>query len=189
MKGKTKLSKLENDIEKILVSQSEIAETVDRIAAKISKDYEDKNLLLLCILKGSVVFFSDLMRKITVPMQIDFMKVTSYGKGSQSTGNVRILLDLHRDDFSDIDILIIEDIIDSGRTLSTLVEYLKMKGARSVHTATLLDKPARREVEFTPDYSGIIIPDEFVVGYGLDYSERYRELPYVGILKPCVYKK
>ena len=188
-KGTTVLSKLENDIEKILVSKDEIAETVDRIAAKISEDYADKNLLLLCILKGSVVFFSDLMRKITVPMQIDFMKVTSYGKGSTSTGNVRILLDLHRDDFSNIDILIIEDIVDSGRTLSTLVEYLKMKGARSVHTATLLDKPARREVDFTPDYSGIIIPDEFVVGYGLDFAEQYRELPYVGVLKPCVYKK
>lgn len=183
------MSILENDIEKILVSQEEIAQTVDSIAAKISEFYADKNLLLLCILKGSVVFFSDLMRKITVPMQIDFMKVTSYGKGSSSTGNVRILLDLHRDDFSDTDILVVEDIVDSGRTLHTLVEYLKMKGARSVRTATLLDKPARREVEFKPDYSGIIIPDEFVVGYGLDFAEKYRELPYVGILKPSVYKK
>ncbi len=180
---------IENDVERVLISKEQIDEIEDRMAAQISKDYKDKNLLLLCILKGSVVFFSDLMRKITLPMQIDFMKVTSYGKGSKSTGNVRILLDLHREDFSELDVLIVEDIIDSGRTLSTLVEYLKMKGCRSVKTATLLDKPSRREVEFTPDYSGQIIPDEFVIGFGLDYAERYRELPYVGILKPSVYNK
>lgn len=180
---------LENDVERILITKEQIDEIENRMAAQISKDYKDKNLLLLCILKGSVVFFSDLMRKITLPMQIDFMKVTSYGKGSQSTGNVRILLDLHREDFSEVDVLIVEDIIDSGRTLSTLVEYLKMKGCRSVKTCTLLDKPGRREVEFTPDYSGKIIPDEFVIGFGLDYAEKYRELPYVGILKPSVYTK
>lgn len=180
---------LENDVERILISKEQLDEIVSRMAAQISEDYKDKNLLLLCILKGSVVFFSDLMRKITLPMQIDFMKVTSYGKGSQSTGNVRILLDLHREDFSEVDVLIVEDIIDSGRTLSTLVEYLKMKGCRSVKTCTMLDKPARREVEFQPDYSGQIIPDEFVIGYGLDYAEKYRELPYVGILKPSVYTK
>ncbi len=180
---------LENDVERILVSKEQIEEIEDRMAAQISEDYKDKNLLLLCILKGSVVFFSDLMRKITLPMQIDFMKVTSYGKGSQSTGNVRILLDLHREDFSEVDVLIVEDIIDSGRTLSTLVEYLKMKGCRSVKTCTMLDKPARREVEFDPDYTGLVIPDEFVIGFGLDYAEKYRELPYVGILKPSVYTK
>lgn len=180
---------LENDVERILISKEQLDEIVSRMAVQISEDYKDKNLLLLCILKGSVVFFSDLMRKITLPMQIDFMKVTSYGKGSQSTGNVRILLDLHREDFSEVDVLIVEDIIDSGRTLSTLVEYLKMKGCRSVKTCTMLDKPARREVEFQPDYSGQIIPDEFVIGYGLDYAEKYRELPYVGILKPSVYTK
>ena len=180
---------LEKDVERILVSKEKIEEIEDRMAAQISEDYKDKNLLLLCILKGSVVFFSDLMRKITLPMQIDFMKVTSYGKGSSSTGNVRILLDLHREDFSKVDVLIVEDIIDSGRTLSTLVEYLKMKGCRSVRTCTLLDNPARREVQFTPDYTGRLIPDEFVVGFGLDYAEKYRELPYVGILKPSVYTK
>ncbi|MBR6920617.1 MAG: hypoxanthine phosphoribosyltransferase [Clostridia bacterium] len=180
---------LEKDVERILVSKEQIEEIEDRMAAQISEDYKDKNLLLLCILKGSVVFFSDLMRKITLPMQIDFMKVTSYGKGSQSTGNVRILLDLHREDFSEVDVLIVEDIIDSGRTLSTLVEYLKMKGCRSVKTCTMLDKPARREVKFDPDYTGLVIPDEFVIGFGLDYAEKYRELPYVGILKPSVYTK
>ena len=183
------MNNLEFDVERILVSKERIAEIVDTMAERISEDYKDKNLLLLCILKGSVVFFSDLMRKITLPMEIDFMKVASYGKGSSSTGNVRILLDLHREDFSNEDILIVEDIIDSGRTLSTLVEYLKMKGCRSVKTCTLLDKPARREVDFQPDYTGEIIPDEFVVGYGLDYAEKYRELPYVGVLKPSVYMK
>ena len=180
---------LENDVERILVSKERIAEIEDEMAKKISEDYADKNLLLLCILKGSIVFFSDLMRKITLPMEIDFMKVASYGKGTMSTGNVRILLDLHRDDFSNLDVLIVEDIIDSGRTLSTLVEYLKMKGCRSVRTCTLLDKPVRREVPFTPDYAGVVIPDEFVVGFGLDFAEKYRELPYVGILKPYVYEK
>jgi len=179
---------LENNVLKVLVSKEQIEEIEDRMAKQISEDYADKNLLLLCILKGSVVFFSDLMRKITLPMEIDFMKVTSYGKGSVSTGNVRILLDLHREDFSAVDVLIVEDIIDSGRTLSTLVEYLKMKGCRSVKTCTLLDKPARREVPFQPDYTGAVIPDEFVIGFGLDYAEKYRELPYVGVLKPSVYE-
>ena len=183
------MNALENDIATILITNDEIDEIENRIAEQVSEDYADKNLLLLCILKGSVVFFSDLMRKITLPMQIDFMKVTSYGNGSSSTGNVRILLDLHREDFSKVDVLIVEDIIDSGRTLSTLVEYLKMKGCRSVRTCTLLDKPARREVQFTPDYTGRLIPDEFVVGFGLDYAEKYRVLPYVGILKPSVYTK
>ena len=178
---------LENDVERILITKEQIDQIEDRIAAQISEDYKDKNLLLLCILKGSVVFFSDLMRKITLPMQIDFMKVASYGQGTKSTGNVRILLDLHRKDFSVVDVLIVEDIIDSGRTLTTLVEYLKMKGCRSIKTCTLLDKPSRREVDFQPDYYGQIIPDEFVIGFGLDYDEKYRELPYVGILKPSVY--
>lgn len=180
---------LENDVEKVLVSREQIGAIVKRIAKDISRDYEGKQLLLLCILKGSVVFFSDLMRDISIPLEIDFMKVASYGKGSTTTGNVRILLDIHRDDFSTADILIVEDIIDSGRTLSTLVEILKMKGARSVKTCTLLDKPSRREVPFVPDYVGAEIPDEFVIGYGLDYSEKYRELPYVGVLKRSVYEK
>lgn len=183
------MNPLEKDVERILVSKEEIRRIVTDIAGKISKDYEGRQLLLLCILKGSVVFFSDLMREISIPIQIDFMKVASYGRGSTTTGNVRILLDIHRDDFSETDVLIIEDIIDSGRTLSTLVEILKLKGCRSVRTCTLLDKPTRREVEFVPDYVGAEIPDEFVIGYGLDYSEKYRELPYVGILSRTVYEK
>jgi hypoxanthine phosphoribosyltransferase len=131
----------------------------------------------------------DLMKNIDLPVEIDFMKVSSYGSGSKTSGSVNIVLDIHRTDLADVDILIVEDIIDSGRTLSYLSEYLLLKGAKSVKTVTLLDKPSRREVEFTPDYSGMIIPDEFVVGYGLDYDEKYRALPYVGILKPEVYSK
>lgn len=182
---------LNNDIERILISEEQIEETVKRIAAEIDRDYAktEKKLLLLCILKGSVVFMGDLMKHITIPVEIDFMKVSSYGRSTKTSGSVNILLDLYRTDLPETDILIIEDIIDSGRTLSYLVEYLKLKGANSVRTCTLLDKPERREVEFSPDYRGMIIPDEFVVGYGLDYSEQYRALPYVGILKPMVYTK
>ena len=131
----------------------------------------------------------DLMKNIDLPVEIDFMKVSSYGKGSKTSGSVNIILDIHRNDLADVDILIVEDIIDSGKTLSYLVEYLRLKGAKSVKTITLLDKPSRREVDFTPDYTGREIPDEFVVGYGLDYAEKYRALPFVGILKPEVYTK
>lgn len=182
-------NKMDNDIEKVLISEEELNSTVSRLAEEISRDYEDKNLLLLCILKGSIVFTGDLMKKLTIPCEIDCMKVSSYGKGTKTGGRINILLDLHRSDLSKRDILIVEDIIDSGRTLSYLVDYLSINGARSVKTVALLDKPSRREVEYTPDYTGIEIPDKFVVGYGLDYAEGYRTLPYVGILKPDVYTK
>ena len=178
------------DIGKILISEAELDDIVSRLAEQISKDYADnKRLVLLCILKGSIVFMGDLMKKLTVPLEIDCMRVSSYGNGTTSGGNVNILLDFVRPDMDSCDILVVEDIIDSGRTLDYLVGYLKHKGARSVKTCTLLDKPSRRVVEFTPDYVGVEIPDEFVVGYGLDYAEKYRELPFVGILKPEVYSK
>ena len=182
---------LSKDIGSILVSAEEIDEIVTRIAAEIDKDYArpDKKLVLLCILKGSIVFMGDLMKKIRVPVEIDCMKVSSYGAGTTSSGNINIMLDVVRPDISSCDFLIVEDIIDSGRTLAYLVGYLKHKGARSVKTCTLLDKPSRRVVEFTPDYIGKEIPDEFVVGYGLDYDEKYRARPYVGVLKPEVYTK
>ena len=178
-------------IERILVSEKEIERTVIRLADEISRDYagEDKRLVLVCILKGSIVFTGDLMKRLTVPVEIDCMKVSSYGAGTTSSGSVKIHLDITRDDISDCDLLVVEDIIDSGCTLSYLTEYLRLKGARSVKTCTLLDKPSRRKVEFTPDYVGIEIPDEFAVGYGLDYDERFRALPYVGVLKPSVYEK
>ncbi len=181
--------KRDTDVESILVSQKELSDIVSRIAAEVSSDYEDKNLLLLCILKGSIVFMGDLMKKLTIPCEIDCMKVSSYGKGTESGGRINILLDLHRSDLSEKDILIVEDIIDSGKTLSYLVNYLKINGARSVKAVALLDKPSRREVEYTPEYVGREIPDEFVIGYGLDYAEQYRSLPYVGILKRSVYEK
>ena len=182
------------DVLHILVSEEEIDEITTRIAAEIDRDYADsgRKLLLLCILKGSVVFMGDLMKKITLPVEIDVMKVSSYGAGTSSSGRVNILLDLHRQDLPGVDIIIVEDIIDSGRTLAYLVDYLKLKGAHSVKTCTMLDKPERREptlADFRPDYFGRVIPDEFVVGYGLDYNEQYRALPYVGVLRPEVYAK
>lgn len=182
---------LTKDIEKVLISEEELEKTVSRLADEINKDYgrPDKKLVLLCILKGSIIFMGDLMKKLRVPVEIDCMKVSSYGSGTVSGGHVKIILDVDRPDIATCDFLIIEDIIDSGNTLSYLTGYLMHKGARSVRTCTLLDKPSRRVVDFTPDYRGLEIPDEFVVGYGLDYAEKYRTLPYVGILKPEVYLK
>ena len=165
---------LQHDIEKILLSEAELDAIVEGLAVRISRDYADKKLLLIGILKGS---------------QIDFMKVSSYGSGTQSSGNLKITLDLLRNDLDKTDILVVEDIIDSGKTLDALTKMLASRGARSIRTCTLLDKPSRREVAFTPDYIGAEIPDEFVVGYGLDYDEDYRTLPVVGILKKEIYQK
>ena len=183
---------IKDDIERVLIDSNEIQATVVSIAEAIDRDYKDSvesgnKLLLLCILKGSFVFMGDLMKNLKTPVEIDFMKVSSYGRGTRSSGAVNIILDIHRADLANCDILIIEDIIDSGRTLAYLSEYLLLKGAKSVKTCTLLDKPSRREVNFEPDYVGKIIPDEFVVGYGLDYNEAYRALPFVGVLNPSVY--
>ena len=177
------------DFEKILVSEDEIRSICDDIAAKITEDYGNsrKRLVLICILKGSVMFCSELMKKIKLPVEIEFMKVSSYGAGTTSGGVINIHLDIKRDDLSDADFIIIEDIIDSGRTLAHLVKYLAERGANSVKTCTLLDKPSRRVVDFIPDYCGKQIPDEFVVGFGLDYDEKYRNLPFVAILKREVY--
>ena len=179
------------DVERVLISEEEIHERVAELSRQLEADYAgSKNkLLLLGILKGSVVFMAELMKQIRLPVEIDFMKVSSYGAGTQSTGNIEIKLDLRRADISECDILIVEDIIDSGNTLSYLVEYLKLKGSASVRTITLLDKPSRRKVKFEPDYRGFEIPDEFVVGYGLDFDEKYRALPFIGVLKPEFYEK
>ena len=174
-----------------LIDETELSQIVDQLAEKINLDYSspDKHLLLLCILKGSVVFMGEIMKRLQIPVEIDFMKVSSYGGGTVTTGNVHIMLDLMRKDLHKCDILVIEDIIDSGRTLEYLTQYLKLKGAKSVKTCTLLDKPYRREVDFNADYVGKAIPDEFVVGYGLDYNEAFRALPYVAVLKPEVYQQ
>ncbi len=181
---------INKDVAKIMIGEEELDSIVSRLAEEISRDYagDDKRLVLLCILKGSIVFTGDLMKKLTVPVEIDCMRVSSYGNGTESGGNINIILDLVRPDLDKCDVLIVEDIIDSGRTLEYLVGYLKHKGVRSVKTCTLLDKPSRRVVKFEPDYKGVEIPDEFVIGYGLDYAEKYRALPYVGILKPEVYE-
>ena len=182
---------MHKDLQEVLLSEQEVDEIITRIAGELDRDYagEDKRLVLVCILKGSVVFMGELMKKITIPVEIDFMRVSSYGAGTETTGSVNIILDLLRKDLDQCDLVIVEDIIDSGRTLAHLNQYLKLKGAKSVRTCTLLDKPDRREVDFEADYVGRKIPDEFVVGYGLDYDEKYRALPYVGILKREVYEK
>lgn len=181
---------INDDVESILFSPDDLDGIIHRIAEQIDRDYPDHNkkLLLLCILKGSVVFMGDLMKAIQRPVEIDFMRVSSYGSGTSTSGTVNIILDLHRHDIQDLDIIVVEDIVDSGRTLSYLCKYLSNRNAKSVRTVTLLDKPSRREVDFTPDYVGAQIEDNFVVGFGLDYNEMYRSLPYVGILKPSVYE-
>jgi hypoxanthine phosphoribosyltransferase len=180
---------MNKDIESILVSAEEIDEICDRLAREIERDYKNspKKLVLVCILKGSLMFCSELMKRINLPMEIEFMRASSYGSKTVSSGVINIHLDIKRDDMEDVDFIIVEDIIDSGRTLSHLVRYLSERGAGSVRTCTMLDKPERRTVDFTPDYCGTVIPDHFVVGFGLDYNEEYRNLPYVGILKPAVY--
>jgi hypoxanthine phosphoribosyltransferase len=188
------LRNIENDIEKILVSKEEISDIVKRISAQITDDYKDsEHLVLLCILKGSAPFFADLARNIEVPCEFEFMRVSSYGSSSVSTGELKIILDMDRDDIEECDVIIVEDIIDSGNTLFKLKKYIQEKGAKSVKICTLLDKPDRRaehiKGKLETDYTGAVIPDEFVVGYGLDYSEKYRNLPYVGILKREVYEK
>lgn len=177
---------MKEDIKEVLLSKEQLEEIVTRLGRQISEDYKDKNLVLVSVLKGSVVFMADLMRNVTVPCEIDFMAVSSYGKGTKTSGNVKIIKDLDRS-VEDMDLLIVEDILDSGRTLSYLSELLRQRNAKSIKICTLLDKPDRREADIKADYVGAAIPDAFVVGYGLDYAERYRNLPYVGILKPSVY--
>ena len=180
---------IEKDIKSVLVSEKELDEITTRLAKEITNDYKNspRKLLILTILKGSFIFSADLSRKIELPIEFDFMKVSSYGSGSVSSENLKISLDISRSDIADLDILLIEDIIDSGFTLSNLKLYLEEKGAGSVKICTLLDKPSRRKHRITADYTGAVIPDEFVVGYGLDYNEKYRHLKYVGVLDPSVY--
>ncbi len=177
-----------NDIQKILISEEQLAAKVAELGAAISWDYEGKKLMILGVLKGSVVFMADLLRHITIPVEMDFMAVSSYGAGVKTTGVVKILKDLDRL-IEGYHVLVVEDILDSGMTLSYLTELLRDRGPASVRIATLLDKPERRKVDIAPDYVGFTVPDEFVVGYGLDYAELYRNLPYVGILAPHVYEK
>lgn len=178
---------MHNDVEKILLSEQEIADMVKGLGRQISEDYKDKNLLMVSVLKGSVVFMADLMRAITIPCRIDFMSVSSYGSGTKSSGTVKIQKDLDLD-LRGYDLLIVEDILDSGKTLSHLVELLSLRGPKSIKICTFLDKPERRTANIKADYVGTSVPDEFVVGYGLDYDEKYRNLPYLGVLRPSIYE-
>jgi hypoxanthine phosphoribosyltransferase len=177
-----------DDIEKILVSEQELSDINARLGAQITKDFKEKNLLVLGILKGCVFFMTDLVRHIDLPLSIDFMSVSSYGSGTESTGRVKITKDIDID-LDGYDVLIVEDILDSGRTLKYVSEILKTRGANSISIVTLLDKPERRVAQISPDYVGCDVPDEFVVGYGLDYDQKYRNLPYIGALKRSVYEK
>lgn len=173
---------MNNDIKSVLFSEEKIKEMVSELGKQISEDYKDKNLLLVSVLKGSVIFMSDLMRSITIPCEIDFMSVSSYGNKTKSSGTVRILKDLDRD-IAGYDVLLVEDILDSGKTLNYLIDMLYARNPASIRICTLFDKPERREVDIYADYKGDSVPDEFIVGYGLDFAEKYRNLPYVGVLK------
>ena len=177
-----------SDIQSVLISEEALAAKVAEMGQAISRDFAGKKLIVIGVLKGSVVFMADLIRQITIPVVMEFMAVSSYGAGVKTTGVVKILKDLDRL-IEGYDVLVVEDILDSGMTLSYLTELLRDRNPASIHIATLLDKPERRKVEIKPDYVGFTIPDEFVVGYGLDYAELYRSLPYVGILDPKVYTK
>lgn len=178
---------MHGDIENILMTEKEIAECVRTLGAKITEDYRGKELTAAVILRGSLVFAADLIRKIELPLTVDFIQASSYGSGTETSGTLNITHPL-ADDPAGRHLLLIEDIIDSGVTLLNLREQLKSSGALSVKTCTLLSKPARRRADIEADYTGKVIEDNFVVGYGLDYNQKYRNLPYIGILKREVYE-
>jgi len=177
---------VENDVSEVLITGEEIREKTAELARQITADYKDKDPLLICILKGGLMFLADLTRQIHLPLEIDFMAVSSYGDATESSGVVRILMDLERN-IQGRHVLIVEDIIDTGRTLNYIIHNLRTRGPASIKICTLLNKPARRVLDIPLDYVGFVIPDRFVVGYGLDYGEIYRNLPFVGVLKPELY--
>ena len=166
----------------VLLSEEEVDKRINEIGKQISKDYEGKNIHLICVLKGGVFFMCELAKRIDVPVSMDFMAISSYGADTKSSGVIKIVKDLD-ESITGKDVLVIEDIVDSGRTLSYLLEMLKDRGPKSMRLCTLLDKPDRRVVDVKVDYTGFQIPDEFVVGYGLDYDQKYRNLPYIGIVE------
>lgn len=179
---------MEKDIKEILVDEEKIKSVVKKLGEEITEYYAGKELMVVCILKGAVIFFSDLVREIKIPLNIDFMAVSSYGKMTESSGAVQILKDLETS-IEGKHLLIVEDIVDTGLTLKYLIGILKARGAASIKTCTFLDKPSRRKVDVQIDFSGLEIPDAFVVGYGLDFAENYRHLPYVAVLKPQIYEE
>ncbi len=179
---------MKDDIQEILFSEEVLTKRVKELAGKISEDYKGKDLVVVGILKGSVIFASELIKNISVKCEIDFMAVSSYGNSTETSGVVRILKDLDHS-IEGKDILIVEDIVDTGVTLSYLLKYLKARRANSIEIVALLNKPARRKAEVEVKYTGFEVPDAFIVGYGIDYAENYRNLPFIGILKPEVYEK
>ena len=180
------MSIFDNDIQEVLFSEEQLKNRVQEIARQITADYAGKEIMLISVLRGSFVFMADLCRAIDLPCTLDFMAVSSYGKGTKSSGQVQITKDLS-EDITDRHIIVVEDILDSGNTLSYLLKILENRPPASIRLCTLLDKPDRRVKPVQVHYSGFTIPDAFVVGYGLDYAEKYRNLPYIGILKPRVY--
>jgi hypoxanthine phosphoribosyltransferase len=181
--GKT----MHNDIKEVLISEEELQQKCDELAHTLSEEYKDRYPLVIGVLKGAILFMADLTKRMNIHLEMDFMDVSSYGNSTVSSGEVKIIKDLDTS-LEGRDILIVEDIIDSGLTLSYLVDLFKHRKANSIKIVTLLDKPTGRKVDIKPDLAGFIVPDAFVVGYGLDFAERYRNLPYIGILKPEVYE-
>ena len=179
---------LYGDLTKVLIGQNEIREAVKKLAAQINKEYKDKELMCICILRGAVMFFTDLIRELDLPLTIDFMAISSYGNSTRTSGEVRLQKDLDQS-VLDKDVLVVEDIVDSGLTLTYIMDVLSKRGAKSVKLATLLDKPERRKNKLKVDYVCFTIPNEFVVGYGLDYAEKYRNLPDIGVLDPKIYSE
>ncbi|MBP1996158.1 hypoxanthine phosphoribosyltransferase [Paenibacillus eucommiae] len=179
---------MHSDIQEILYSEEEIQAKIKELGEIISSDYEGRNPLVICVLKGAFVFMADLVKRITVPLELDFMAVSSYGQSTKSSGIVKIVKDLDVS-VEGRHILIVEDIIDSGLTLSYLIDVLERRNALSISVVALFHKPARKVVELEADYLGYALPDEFVVGYGLDYAEKYRNLPFIGVLKPAIYTR
>ncbi len=177
-----------NDLERILITKEQIAEGVKNLAAKLDNDYAGKNPIVVCILKGSTLFFADLVRAMTIPLEFDFLAISSYGNKTKSSGEVKMVKDLDNL-IENRHVLIIEDIVDSGYTLTYLKKLLASRAPASIKICTLLDKKSRREVPLTPDYCCFDIEDYFVVGYGLDYAQKYRSLPEIGVLKPEIYSK
>lgn len=177
---------MKDDLAYILYSEEKLADVVKKLGARISEEYKDKNLFMVAVLKGSVIFMADLMRSITIPCEVDFMSVSSYGKGTTTSGQVRILKDLDAS-LEGKDLLLVEDILDSGVTLSYLKELLGARKPASIRICTLLDKPDRRKANLFADFVGETVPDAFIVGYGLDYAEKYRNLPYIAVLKSEIY--
>ena len=182
------LSNMDQDILKILLSEEEIKARVQELGDQLYDAFHDKNPLFVGVLKGCFIFMADLVRAAQLKSELEFIGVSSYQNGTKSSGVVQITRDL-QEDINGRDVIIVEDILDSGNTLEFLKKYLMAKGAASVTIVTLLDKPARREKAITADYAGFVVPDEFVVGYGLDYAQQYRNMPYIGVLKPEVYSK